>query len=412
MTTNPRSPSTPRRASRFSQRLRERTWAAHGDAETIGVHAGAARRPRCRRVVRRDGGAARLVYEVIESAGVAMRDDPAAGALRVRRARPAAIAFSEDIDVPARRRRPRRDRAAARDAAVHRPAAGRVLHVAGGLRRASLHAVHGRPVRRADDPRRARTRVRLRGRRRAEEPHLRARSTDRNAFRDEYRARLDAMELSDDEQARMIDEILLAYRLNTAVIARHGRDVRPAARGLNGCARRPSRPPAVAAARARCGCAHRRRLDTRAPRRRRREELVHRARARRVAVDVHAPSSSAAKPALPTTVTDVTGEAGHGHEREPDPGARHLRHARRARSTRSVSATGSSGATCRPASPRCGTCPLVTHNGHELNAEAILDLHPSVDAHRLQHRSARGAAAAEGRRHPGRDHGRQPLARR
>ena len=56
--------------------------------------------------------------------------------------------------------------------------------------------------------------------------------------------------------------------------------------------------------------------------------------------------------------------------------------------------------------------PLVTHNGHELNAEAILDLHPTVDAHRLHHRSARGAAPAARRRHPGRDHERPPVARR
>ena len=53
--------------------------------------------------------------------------------------------------------------------------------------------------------------------------------------------------------------------------------------------------------------------------------------------------------------------------------------------------------------------PLVTHNGHELNAEAILDLRPERDAHRLLDRSARGAAPAPRRRHPDRDHERPPL---
>ena len=37
-----------------------------------------------------------------------------------------------------------------------------------------------------------------------------------------------------------------------------------------------------------------------------------------------------------------------------------------------------SAATSRPASPSLQHLPLVTHNGHELNAEAILDLRPSV----------------------------------
>jgi heme oxygenase len=41
---------------------------------------------------------------------------------------------------------------------------------------------------------------------------------DRSAFKDEYRARLDAASWDADEQDRVIDEVLLAYRCNTEVL--------------------------------------------------------------------------------------------------------------------------------------------------------------------------------------------------
>jgi heme oxygenase len=39
------------------------------------------------------------------------------------------------------------------------------------------------------------------------------------AVKDEYRAKLDALPLTADERSRMIDEVLYAYRLNTAMLA-------------------------------------------------------------------------------------------------------------------------------------------------------------------------------------------------
>ena len=62
------------------------------------------------------------------------------------------------------------------------------------------------------------------------------------------------------------------------------------------------------------------------------------------------------------------GHRGHGHRHQSHPRPRHLRHARRDRLRASASATTWSAATPRPASPRPTTCPLVTQNGHELNA--------------------------------------------
>ena len=70
----------------------------------------------------------------------------------------------------------------------------------------------------------------------------------------------------------------------------------------------------------------------------------------------------------------------------------------------------SSAATSRPAFPRLADLPVVTHNGHELNARGDPRPRPDRRAHRLQHRPARGAAAAARRRHPGRDHARRRTA--
>ena len=44
------------------------------------------------------------------------------------------------------------------------------------------------------------------------------RIADRNAFKSEYRRRLDQLRWEPAEQDRVIDEILLAYRLNTEII--------------------------------------------------------------------------------------------------------------------------------------------------------------------------------------------------
>lgn len=48
---------------------------------------------------------------------------------------------------------------------------------------------------------------------------------DYKAFKIEYRDRLDAAQWSPEEQQRVIDEALLAYRLNTKVLAELGRDL-------------------------------------------------------------------------------------------------------------------------------------------------------------------------------------------
>jgi heme oxygenase len=48
------------------------------------------------------------------------------------------------------------------------------------------------------------------------------RVSDRNAFKSEYRRRLDELPWNRDEQERVIDEILLAYRFNTQIIGDMG----------------------------------------------------------------------------------------------------------------------------------------------------------------------------------------------
>jgi heme oxygenase len=49
--------------------------------------------------------------------------------------------------------------------------------------------------------------------------------TKPKVFKDAYRARLDAASWDVDEQRRVIDEVLVAYRLNTAMLADLGKDL-------------------------------------------------------------------------------------------------------------------------------------------------------------------------------------------
>jgi heme oxygenase len=201
----------------FSQRLRQRTWAAHGDAEQSWFMQALidGRAPRSAYAEMLAQLAA--VYEVIESASVSMRDDPIAEPF-VFDELTRGDRFTEDIEFllgddarveigpsPATQQYIAR----LQEVCFTWPA-GFVAHhytrfmgdLSGGqMIRGALARAYS-----LEDERGLKS-LTFEG------------IEDRNAFRDEYRARLDSMELSDDEEARMIDEILLAYRLNSAVIA-------------------------------------------------------------------------------------------------------------------------------------------------------------------------------------------------
>ena len=51
-------------------------------------------------------------------------------------------------------------------------------------------------------------------------------------FKDEYRARVDAAPWDEDEQSRIVDEIKLAFRLNTRDVRRPRRFYQRAAAGV------------------------------------------------------------------------------------------------------------------------------------------------------------------------------------
>jgi heme oxygenase len=204
-------------AESFSQRLRERTWSAHGDAEHSSFMEALIEGRAPRRAYAEMLAQLGAVYEVIESAATTMRDDPQAGPF-VFDELTRGDRFTEDIDFllgdesrveigpsPATQEYIAR----LQDVCFTWPA-GFVAHhytrfmgdLSGGqMIRATLARAYG-----LEDGQGLKS-LTFEG------------IANRNAFRDEYRARLDAMRLDDEEESRMIDEILLAYRLNTAVIA-------------------------------------------------------------------------------------------------------------------------------------------------------------------------------------------------
>ena len=206
----------------FSAAIRQATWDAHGDAEQApylsDLVAG--------RVDRR--GYADLVaqhhfaYLSLEAASELMRDDPVAGGFvddALTRG-PALEADLESLLGPDWRDAGRPQR---RHGRLRRPHGRGLPHLARRLRRPPLRPLPGRPLRRPDAPRHDRAGLRDRRHERHRVLRLRRSSPDLTAFKDAYRARLDAAPWDDEERARIIDEVLLGYHHNTEVLEELGR---------------------------------------------------------------------------------------------------------------------------------------------------------------------------------------------
>jgi heme oxygenase len=209
----------------FSRLVRERTQSAHSDAEGGGFMQALLEGRLPVECYGEMVAQFSLVYDVLETAGTTLRDDPIVGgfvfAELARRA-----AFAADLDfllgpvrapiepLPATARYVAR----LRDICFAWPG-GYVAHhytrfmgdLSGGqMIRSAIKRAYGFDN---DDGLRSLTFDRI---------------ANRNEFKNEYRRRLDLLPWDQEEQDRVIDEVLLAYRFNTEIIRDMGTRYRAA----------------------------------------------------------------------------------------------------------------------------------------------------------------------------------------